>query len=211
VKTPRELIIEYLYEIEAVLIRSGREAVLMTSLRPKTQADEVVVLMREFTLHDLRKLCGFVAGESETHDKIVLDVIDELSAHRKLKVWYVGIPKGVHHTDIFFKAQVGAGIRNSKIRLSEFEWNLNKPLSDKAFLVGGLTCVRPSEDVKAVRSVRDRVFSKRFPKPTDYEAMKKERRAEAAEEAQFRKDIHDSAELSRSLNAADEEEDPNAK
>jgi len=102
----------------------------------------------------------------EYSDPKILAALDELTAQRKIKIFMCASSRNIHWNDVWIKIEVGKAVR----RLQRFACNydvdifyyFDSPLSKADHLIGGMTILKISEKVKAIRARRDRHFGKTF-------------------------------------------------
>ncbi len=152
-------------------------------------AQEFGFLFRKFTLDQVRKWCDL--GEYE--DPKILQILDEMSAKRQIKIFRCETNKDLHHNDIGLVAELGRGLREATVsgmKIVEviYYWQPGKALSQKDFLWGDHTILKPSERVKELREIRDRHFKERFGR-IDFEIENRLHREDLIEEVRFKEAV----------------------
>jgi hypothetical protein len=151
---------------------------------------ELGFLFRKFTLDQIRQWCGL----SENDDAIILGVLDDMSAKRQIKIFRCEISRHLHYNDVGLVAEIGRGLEETtdhgkRIVKTIFYWQTGRALSQKDFLEGDHTVLKPSEQIKELRRRRDEHFRQAFGWNREAEIEKEIHSESLLEEAKFKESI----------------------
>jgi hypothetical protein len=139
------------------------------------QNHEFGFLLITFRLDQTRRWNGL----SEAQDAQILEVLDDLSAKRKIKILRAEITRDIHFNDVKFIAEIGRGVLQPRHAVVGWEvgykslyWQPGRAMTKKEFDSFN-PIVKPSKVVKNIRARRDRHFKVRFGSSNEMTILRK--------------------------------------